>query len=57
MVSHALEESEFTSKAHLWSKLEDAFYNIPPAEILALYVSMVRRLTAVLAANGGHTKY
>lgn len=52
-----LEGQMFNSKAALWAALQSAFAAIPRSTVQNLYGSMARRMTAVIAANGGHTKY
>ena len=52
-----LEGKEFPGREALWTALETSFGNIDPAVILNLFGSMARRMAAVIANNGGHTKY
>ena len=47
----------FNTKDDLWDALDKAFKEVKPDYVKRLYGSVVRRLTSVLAANGGHTKY
>jgi transposase len=47
----------FTSADALWAGLQATWATVPPTLIPALYGSMVRRLTAVQVARGGHTRY
>ena len=52
-----LNRAVFSGKDQLWSALQQAFAQITPAEIAALYQSMPQRLAAVVAAGGGPTRY
>ena len=48
---------QFTNADALWAGLEATWATVPPTLIPSLYGSMVRRLTAVQVARGGHTRY
>ena len=41
----------------LFDALRDTWDNIPQVQLAALVQSMRRRCTAVINANGGHTRY
>ena len=56
-VNRNLETKIFNTKDDLWDALDKAFKEVKPDYVKRLYGSIVRRLTSVLAANGGHTKY
>lgn len=47
----------YTNKDHLWKAIQRVWANRPPTLIPNLCQSMVRRLTAVQVARGGHTRY
>lgn len=57
LVNKQLDNQFFSSKEDLWTALDVAFQSITKEQILNLCGSMHRRLTAVLVANGAHTKY
>jgi hypothetical protein len=56
-VKRNMEVRNFNSKDDLWAALDKAFAAVKPEFVRRLYGSMIRRLTAVLAANGGNTRY
>ncbi|MBJ5505484.1 hypothetical protein JGG47_23220 [Salmonella enterica subsp. enterica serovar Derby] len=41
----------------LWHRVEAAWTDIPQAQIRSLFLSMPRRVAAVIASHGGHTNY
>ena len=41
----------------LWKFVEEEFYAIPDEKIDDLYRGIIKRLEAVIKANGFHTKY
>lgn len=41
----------------LWAAMQEGWDNISPATLLQLCNSLPRRLEAIIAAHGGHTKY
>ena len=41
----------------LWAGVQEAWNEVPPSFVRGLYASVVRRLTAVVVAKGGNTKY
>ena len=57
MVNRKLEGQVFNNKEALWSSLQKSFSDLPAESIKDLYGSMGRRMSAVIVANGGHTKY
>ena len=57
VITRTLQRDIFTSKEDLWSSLDQAFQNLPRGDIVRLYGSMQRRVAAVIAANGAHTRY
>jgi transposase len=50
-------ETEPASIYELWKRVEVEWYNIPVQVCIDLIESMPRRVTAVLEAKGGYTKY
>jgi transposase len=50
-------ETEPASIYELWKRVEVEWYNIPVQVCIGLIESMPRRVTAVLEAKGGYTKY
>jgi FKBP-type peptidyl-prolyl cis-trans isomerase 2 len=56
-VNKQLDITSFNSKDDLWAALDVAFGKVDPEYIKRLYASMIRRLTAVVVANGANTKY
>ena len=50
-------ETEPASIYELWKRVEVEWYNIPVRVCLDLIESMPRRVSAVLEAKGGYTKY
>jgi hypothetical protein len=46
-----------TNKEQLWQALEEEWYNFPMESLQKLYESMPRRITALVKAKGGATKY
>ena len=57
IVLRKLNGSVVGGKEELWSALQAAFAAVQPSEVKALYASMPRRMAAVIAARGGHTRY
>ena len=57
MVLRKLNGSVFSGKESLWTALQAAFAAIKPSQVQRLYASMPRRMKAVIAAKGGHTRY
>ena len=57
VVSRAIAGCVFSGKDQLWSALQEAFANVSPDHIRALYNSMPRRMEAVIGARGGPTRY
>ena len=57
IVTRILQQGMHHSKEELWQALDKAFGEVTPEEVLKLYGSMHRRLAAVVAARGAHTKY
>lgn len=47
----------FATQDDLWVGVQEAWNQVPPSYVKGLYASMVRRLTAVVVAKGGNTKY
>lgn len=47
----------YASKEELWEGVKAAWAAVPPSFVHTLYGSMVRRLTAVVVARGGNTRY
>lgn len=47
----------FKDKAELWQAAKNTFYAIPNEKILRLYESLPRRVSHVILAKGGNTKY
>ena len=56
-VTRSLTKTIFNTQDELWEALEEGFKSVQPDYIKKLYGSMTRRLSAVLVANGAHTKY
>ena len=56
-VTRSLTKTIFNTQDELWEALEEGFKSVQPDYIKTLYGSMTRRLSAVLVANGAHTKY
>jgi hypothetical protein len=57
MVAHKLLGQRFNTADDLWAGIQAAWATVPPDQVTKLYDSMVRRLTAVMVAKGGNTKY
>lgn len=57
IVLRTLSGQVFAGKEDLWVALQSAFAAVPVADIKRLYASMPRRIEAVIAAHGGHTRY
>ena len=57
MVSRQLVGKVFSDREQLWTALQSAFAAVSSSKILNLYDSMPRRIQALLAAKGGHTRY
>jgi hypothetical protein len=57
MIAHKLLGQSFKSGDELFEAVQKAWASIPPATIAKLYGSMIRRLTAIMVAKGGNTKY
>ena len=57
MVTRRLAGRVFAGREALWDALVQAFGDISPVEVNALYESMPARLAALKVANGGHTRY
>ncbi|GLB39423.1 putative DDE superfamily endonuclease [Lyophyllum shimeji] len=45
------------NKDEMWAALQEEWYNFPKASLDKLYESMPRRVAALKAARGSHTKY
>ena len=45
------------NKEEFWVTLQEEWYRFPQASLDKLYVSIPRRVGALLKARGGHTKY
>ena len=57
IVTKTLKDQIFNTKDDLWDALDKGFKTVTRDQVLRLYASMQRRLTAVIVANGAHTKY
>src|SRR5215469_11996356 len=59
IVKHRLKEYQSVSKNNdeLWQRVVDIWNGLEANICLELVESMARRIAAVLAAKGGHTKY
>ena len=57
MVGKILSGWVFNNREDHWEGLADAFAQITPAQIIRQIDSMPRRLAALRAVKGGHTRY
>lgn len=57
LVNRHLVGSVFNTKDELYEALEMAFKQIRKEDVQAITGNMARRLSAVIVAHGGHTKY
>ena len=57
IINRRVHMREPKSKAELIAAVEDELHKVKPSLVRSLIASMGRRLRAVIAANGGHTKY
>ena len=57
LISGQLVGQSFADSDQLWAAVQSAWAQVPKAQVASLYGSMIRRLTAVVVAAGGNTKY
>ena len=55
--ARALRGQVFSNREQLWDGVKGALEGLPPAYIQQSCASIPRRLAAVIAAKGGHTKH
>lgn len=56
-IARGMVGKSFLTKDDLWAGVQQAWSEVPASFVGTLYASMVRRLTAVVVARGGNTKY